>query len=80
MIATVRHGVRTGAVRLIVGLVRVYRVTLGLLLGGQCRFHPTCSQYMIDAVHKYGPWRGAWRGIRRIARCHPFHAGGIDEA
>jgi hypothetical protein len=80
MIATVRHGVRTGAVRLIVGLVRVYRVTLGLLLGGQCRFHPTCSQYMIDAVHKYGPWRGAWRGIKRIARCHPFHAGGIDEA
>jgi len=64
----------------IVLMVRCYRVTLGWLLGGHCRFHPTCSQYMLDAVEKYGPWRGAWRGLRRIARCHPFGPSGHDPA
>lgn len=65
---------------IIIGLVWVYRGTLGLVMGGHCRFHPTCSQYMIDAVRKYGPVRGVWRGIRRIGRCHPWSDGGIDEA
>lgn len=64
----------------LIGLVWVYRYTLGPVLGGNCRFHPTCSQYMIDAIHKHGPVRGAWRGIKRIARCHPWSQGGIDEA
>jgi hypothetical protein len=66
--------------RLIVALVWLYRCTLGPVLGGQCRFEPSCSQYMIDAVHKHGPWRGGWRGIRRIARCHPWSEGGHDPA
>ena len=66
--------------RLIIGLVWLYRGTLGPLLGGQCRYQPTCSQYMIDAVSKYGAVRGAWRGIRRICRCHPWSAGGYDPA
>jgi len=65
---------------LLVHLVLFYRVTLGRLLGGQCRFQPTCSQYAIDAVQKYGPWRGGWMAVKRICRCHPFHRGGYDPA
>lgn len=65
---------------LVVGGVWAYRCTLGVVLGGQCRFHPTCSQYMIDAARKDGPVRGVWRGLKRIGRCHPWSAGGIDEA
>jgi putative membrane protein insertion efficiency factor len=58
--------------------VRVYQVVLSPLLGGSCRFNPSCSAYFIEAVRKYGPWRGGWMGLRRILRCHPFHPGGPD--
>ncbi|MEM6333551.1 MAG: membrane protein insertion efficiency factor YidD [Planctomycetota bacterium] len=64
----------------IVIAVGVYRGTLGPFMGGQCRYHPTCSQYMLDSVARYGPWLGAYRGIRRILRCHPWAAGGHDPA
>ena len=57
---------------LIIAAVWGYRGTLGPFLGGHCRYHPTCSQYMIDAVRKHGPILGAWRGLRRLLRCHPF--------
>ncbi len=63
----------------VIGLVWVYRATLGPLLGGHCRFHPSCSQYMIEAVRKHGPRRGLGMGLRRIGRCHPFSEGGVDE-
>lgn len=66
--------------RLLILLVLLYRATLGPVLGGHCRYHPSCSQYMIDAVRKYGAWRGLWRGVRRIARCHPFGRFGPDPA
>lgn len=72
--------IRRLASKMIVLVVMVYRATLGYLLGGQCRFQPTCSQYMLDAVEKHGPWRGAWKGIKRICRCHPFCRGGYDPA
>ncbi len=62
----------------LIGLVRVYQWTLSPLIGRQCRFEPTCSHYFIGAVRQYGPWRGAWKGICRICRCHPFHPGGYD--
>jgi putative membrane protein insertion efficiency factor len=65
-------------VRLLVAAVRLYQVVLGPWLGGHCRYQPTCSNYMIQAVHKYGFWRGGWRGVCRIARCHPLRAGGYD--
>jgi len=58
--------------------VRFYQVSLGLLVGGRCRFHPSCSNYFIEAVKKYGALRGSWKGICRIGRCHPFHPGGYD--
>jgi putative membrane protein insertion efficiency factor len=62
----------------LVALVRLYQLALSPILGRQCRFHPTCSNYMIGAVEKYGALRGGWRGLLRICRCHPWHAGGID--
>ena len=58
--------------------IRCYQKTLSPLLGDVCRFHPSCSNYFLQAVHKYGPIRGSWRGVRRICRCHPFHPGGYD--
>lgn len=60
--------------------VLLYRATLGHVTGGHCRYMPTCSQYMLDAVRQYGPWRGGWRGLKRIARCHPWGGGGYDPA
>ncbi|MHB8974363.1 MAG: membrane protein insertion efficiency factor YidD [Pirellulaceae bacterium] len=58
--------------------VRAYQCVLSPLLGGSCRFTPSCSVYFVEAVRKYGPWRGSWLGFRRILRCHPFHPGGQD--
>ena len=63
---------------LMIGAVRLYQLLLSPLLGRHCRFTPTCSQYFIQAVKKYGAVRGAVRGILRICRCHPFHPGGHD--
>ena len=59
-------------------LVRLYQFTLSPLLGGRCRFDPSCSQYFIEAVRKYGAIRGSAKGFWRLARCHPFHPGGYD--
>lgn len=59
-------------------LIRLYQVTLGLLLGGHCRFTPTCSHYALDAYRLHGPLRGSWLTLRRILRCHPFGGHGFD--
>jgi putative membrane protein insertion efficiency factor len=48
------------------------------MLPSACRFYPSCSEYTRQAVEKYGPVRGLWMGVKRLARCHPFHAGGLD--
>ena len=66
--------------RSLIFFVLLYRVTLGQVMGGHCRFQPSCSQYMIDAVPKRGPIEGVWRGIKRIAKCHPFGGSGYDSA
>jgi putative membrane protein insertion efficiency factor len=63
-----------------IAAIYAYRITLGPLLGGQCRFYPTCSQYGLDAYHDHGPLRGTWLTLRRIARCHPLSRGGFDPA
>ena len=63
---------------LMVKAVRGYQLFISPMLPSACRFTPSCSQYFILAVRKYGPWRGAWKGIFRICRCHPFHPGGHD--
>jgi hypothetical protein len=63
---------------LLIAGVRLYQIFLSPVLGRQCRFQPTCSQYFILAVKKYGAVRGSCRGVLRICRCHPFHPGGYD--
>ena len=64
--------------RMLIRLVRLYQDTLSPLLGGQCRFVPTCSEYFIQAVREKGSLRGTLMGIWRILRCHPFSRGGYD--
>ena len=59
-------------------ILRGYKLLLSPLLPSACRFHPTCSEYMLEAVRKYGTARGVWLGLRRLSRCHPFHEGGFD--
>jgi hypothetical protein len=66
--------------RLLLVLIRVYRLLLSPWFGNQCRFHPTCSFYAEDAIRQHGTLRGAWLTVRRIGRCHPWHPGGIDPA
>ncbi|MFM8566522.1 MAG: membrane protein insertion efficiency factor YidD [Gemmatimonadota bacterium] len=63
---------------LFVAVVRAYQLFLSPLLPPSCRYHPTCSQYAIEALEGHGAWRGGWLALRRIARCHPFRAGGFD--
>ena len=62
----------------LIAVTRLYQMTLSHVIGRQCRFHPTCSQYFILAVKKYGALRGAAKGLARISRCHPWHPGGVD--
>jgi putative membrane protein insertion efficiency factor len=62
----------------LIGLVRLYQWTIGPLLGRRCRFEPSCSEYFIGAVRKYGPLGGTLRGIWRICRCNPWNPGGFD--
>ncbi len=59
-------------------LIRLYQWTVSPLLGPACRFHPTCSQYALEAIRRFGVLRGGWLAVRRIGRCHPWHPGGYD--
>lgn len=62
----------------LIALVRGYQLFLGPLLPSACRYTPSCSSYAIEALQKYGAWRGLSLSVRRIGRCHPFHVGGYD--
>jgi putative membrane protein insertion efficiency factor len=64
--------------KLLITLIKGYRLLLSPWLGQQCRFHPTCSQYALQAIEQHGPYRGGWLSIKRLASCHPWHEGGID--
>ena len=59
-------------------LIRFYQLTLSRVMLPSCRFTPTCSQYTYEAIARLGFFKGVWLGIRRLARCHPFHEGGYD--
>jgi uncharacterized protein len=63
---------------LLIGFIRGYRMFISPLFPPTCRFQPTCSMYALEAVERFGAIRGAWMGIKRILRCHPFHPGGYD--
>jgi len=63
---------------IVAGLLRFYKAFLSPLLPSACRYYPTCSEYMLEAVERYGAVRGVWLGLRRLVRCHPFHEGGFD--
>lgn len=65
--------------RVLIACIRQYQRWISPLFGDICRFHPSCSNYMILAVQKYGLIRGVCKGIGRLARCHPFHPGGVDD-
>ena len=65
---------------LLIQFVHLYRLTLGRFMGGHCRFHPTCSQYAIDALKKYGSLKGGWLTLKRILRCRPGGGSGHDPA
>ena len=61
-----------------IGLIRAYRLLLSPLIGRQCRYLPTCSDYTESAIRRFGLWRGMWIGLSRIQRCGPFGASGFD--
>lgn len=77
MMNLVRYIIRLPG-ELAVLLVRGYQLLLSPLLGRTCRFHPSCSEYFILAVRRYGLIVGGWKGVCRIGRCHPWNPGGYD--
>ncbi len=64
--------------RALILLLRGYKFAISPLLPSSCRFRPTCSEYMMDAIAKHGSLPGIWLGLKRLGRCHPFHEGGYD--
>jgi len=64
--------------RALLGLIRFYQFTFSTIMGKQCRFYPSCSNYTAEAIRKHGAGAGGWLGIKRILRCHPGNAGGHD--
>lgn len=63
---------------LLIWLIRGYRMLISPLFPPSCRFNPTCSEYGLEAIARFGAIRGSWLTVRRILRCHPFHPGGYD--
>ena len=61
-----------------VAILRIYQYAVRPQLGANCRFYPSCSEYAIEAIERYGALRGSWLAARRIAKCHPYHHGGFD--
>jgi putative membrane protein insertion efficiency factor len=66
-------------IKLILLIIKGYQLAISPLIGPRCRFAPTCSQYAIESFEKHGFVRGLVLSLKRISKCHPFHAGGIDE-
>ncbi|MDJ0731310.1 MAG: membrane protein insertion efficiency factor YidD [Crocosphaera sp.] len=64
--------------KILILLIKGYRKFISPLFPPSCRFRPTCSQYTLEAIEKFGALQGSWLGLKRILRCHPFHPGGYD--
>ena len=61
-----------------ISLIRFYQVVISPLKAPSCRFYPTCSHYGMEAIQRFGALKGGWLTVKRIAKCHPFHPGGLD--
>lgn len=64
--------------QILILLIRVYQYTLSPMLAPRCRFTPSCSNYALTAINRYGCWHGGWLAVKRVMRCHPHHTGGYD--
>lgn len=64
--------------RLLIGLLHAYRYALSPFLGRNCRFHPSCSEYALEAIERFGAAKGCQLAARRVSRCHPWNPGGYD--
>lgn len=64
--------------RILLAFIRAYQRFISPYTPPTCRFYPTCSSYAVEAIGRYGAWRGGYLAVRRLLRCHPFHAGGYD--
>ncbi len=71
-------GIKPALGFVLLALIRAYQWLISPLLGASCRYTPTCSQYGVEAIQKYGPFKGGWLTLKRIARCHPWSAHGHD--
>ena len=64
--------------KILLALVRAYQYAIRPMMGANCRFYPSCSDYACEALERHGAARGAWLAVRRLLRCHPYHPGGYD--
>jgi putative membrane protein insertion efficiency factor len=64
--------------KILIAIVKLYKFLISPILPGSCRFVPSCSEYSLEALERYGALKGTWLSVRRVARCHPFHPGGFD--
>jgi hypothetical protein len=64
--------------RILLFLVKTYQYLISPMLGPSCRYTPTCSEYAVQALKKYGALKGVWMSVKRVGRCHPWHDGGYD--
>ena len=64
--------------KLLIGMINIYQRFFSILLGSNCRFYPSCSQYLKEAIRLHGPIEGFLIGITRLSKCHPWHQGGLD--
>ena len=78
MQGTVNISMNTALKKVLIGLVRVYRIVISPLFPPCCRYYPTCSAYAVQAIRMHGPIPGAWLALKRVARCHPWAPGGLD--
>lgn len=78
LMRSLRAGLRRCLAAPLIALVRLYQLTLSPWLGAPCRFEPSCSDYALGALRRFGPWRGGWLALRRILRCHPWGPTGYD--
>ncbi len=67
-----------GLAAILIGLIRLYQLTLSPLIGRQCRYLPTCSNYGLEAIRKYGPFKGGWLTLKRVLSCNPWGGSGYD--